>query len=85
MGFRPASRREALLQELCTRCGFCNELDSSALLNMGGVDEVVHAVLVAEGLDPLTCARKTKAYLAQAVEDWLFDPRGRGAKSGLPR
>jgi len=49
------------------------------------VDEVVEAVLVAEGWNPVMCDRKVKAYLAQAVGDWLFDPRGRGARSGLPR
>jgi hypothetical protein len=66
------------------RYGFCNELDSSALIGVDSVDEVVSAVLVAEGWDPVMCDREIKAYLEQAVDDWLFNPHGRGAKSKLP-
>jgi hypothetical protein len=84
MGARPESRREALLWELCGRYGFCNEFDSSALIGVDSVDKVVSAVLVAEGWDPFMCDREIKAYLEQAVDDWLFNPHGRGAKSKLP-
>jgi hypothetical protein len=83
MESRRESRREALLQELCVRYGFCNELDSSALIGADSGDEVVDAVFVAEGWDPVMCDRETKAYLEQAVDDWLFNPRGRGAKSSF--
>lgn len=85
MGSRPESRREALLHELCVRYGVCNELDSSALIGVDSVDEVVSAVLVAEGWDPVMCDPEIKAYLEQAVDEWLFNPHGRGAKSKLPR
>jgi len=61
MGYRPRSRREALLCEL------------------------TEMVLRGEGLDPVMTDRKQSAGVLRMVQDWLFDPRGRGAKSGLPR
>jgi hypothetical protein len=84
MGFRPKTRREALLYELCASYGYCNDLGASALTNIDSANEIVQAILVAEDLDPVTCDRKTEAQLLQVVNDWLFDPHGRGAKSGLP-
>lgn len=44
---------------------------------------MVDAVLSAEGLDPTSCDRATRVVLAKAVDDWLFDPQGRGARSGM--
>jgi hypothetical protein len=85
MGSRPESRRAALLHELCARHGYCNDLDADSFTDARDVDAVVDAVLVAEGLDPATCERATRAPLAEAVNDWLFDPQGRGVRSGLPR
>ena len=85
MGSRPESRREALLHYLCVRYGYCSDLDVAAMTDALSAEEVVEAVLVAEGLDPAKCDAKTRASLAATVDDWLFDPHGRGAKSGLPR
>jgi hypothetical protein len=84
MGSLPDSRRAALLHELCGSLGYCNELSADALTDARSVDEIVDMVLVAEGLDPTMCDRAIRAQLAEAVEDWLFDPRGCGARSGLP-
>lgn len=85
MGSRTESRRAALLDELCRRYGYCNDLDPEALTSAQSANEVIRAVLTAEGLDPVTCDRKTCALLEQVVDDWLFDPHGRGARSKLPR
>jgi hypothetical protein len=48
-------------------------------------DEIVEMVLCGEGFDPLMTDRKFRDPVARMVEDWLFAPRGRGVKSGLPR
>jgi hypothetical protein len=47
-------------------------------------DEITEMVLRGEGLDPVMTDRKQAASVLRTVEDWLFDPRGRGIKSGLP-
>jgi hypothetical protein len=85
MGHRPESRRAALLYELCAGYGYCNSLEADDLTEADNADTVVDAVLTAEGLDPVKCSRRTRAELAEVVDAWLFDPRGRGARSGLPR
>jgi hypothetical protein len=59
MGSRPESRRAALPHELCVQHGYCNDLGADALTDARGVDQVVDAVLIAEGLDPATCDRAT--------------------------
>lgn len=74
-----------MLSELCVRYGYCNDLDPAAIATMQSAGEVVDAVLVAEGNDPSRCDRKTRDGLIRVVDDWLFSPGGRGAKSGLPR
>ena len=45
--------------------------------------DIAEAILRREGLDPVTDRRQYER-VANAVDDWLFNPRGRGAKSGLP-
>jgi len=85
VGSRPESRREALLHELCVHYGYCNDLGAKVLTNARSSEDVVQAVLVAEGLDPATFDRKIQASLLAAVDDWLFDPQGRGGKSKLRR
>jgi hypothetical protein len=85
VGSRPASRRAALLDELCRDLGYCNDLPAESLAGAGCAEEIIDSVLVAEGLDPATCDRATRATLAKVVDDWLFDPQGRGVQSGLPR
>lgn len=48
-------------------------------------DEVVDAVLVVEGLDPGVVDPRQRAQIRAVVVEWLFDPQGKGATSGLPR
>jgi hypothetical protein len=48
-------------------------------------DEVVEAVLVVEGLDPAAVDPNQRAQIRTVVVDWLFDPQGRGERSGSPR
>jgi hypothetical protein len=60
-------------------------MDADALGETRELEEIVHAVLVAEGLDPSNVRPKARSAIAQAVNDWLFDPAGRGARSVLPR
>jgi hypothetical protein len=86
MGYRPKSRREALLHELCARGGYCTTgLTVDDLIDELSSDEITEMVLQGEGLDPATTDRKQSAAVLGIVQDWLFDPRGRGARSGLPR
>ena len=34
-------------------------------------------------IDPALCEKATRRWLMNKVDDWLFEPRGRGASSGL--
>jgi len=64
--------------------GYCNELTAEGLAGADSAEEIADAVLIAEGLDPAMCDRATRAALVEVVDDWMFDPQGRGAQSGLP-
>lgn len=84
---RPTSRRAACRDELCARLGYCGSNDRySTADDLTGetATEVVDAVLVAEGLNPVTADSGQRAQIKAIVYDWLFDPYGRGARSGLP-
>jgi hypothetical protein len=84
MGYRPKSRREALVCELCARGGYCSTgLIADDLTDELSADEITERVLRQEGLDPVI-DDKQRDYVTRMVKDWLFDPRGRGARSGLP-
>ncbi len=86
MGYRPRSRREALLQELCARGGYCSTgLTVDDLTAELSANEITEMVLRGEGLDPVMTDRKQSAAVLRIVQDWLFDPRGRGVRSRLPR
>lgn len=86
MGHRPKSRREALLDELCVKQGYCSsgftEDDLSYDLS---AEEIIDKVLGAEGNNPTMIDGKDKEVLVRMVKDWMFDPGGRGMRSGLPR
>jgi hypothetical protein len=82
----PASRREAALRELCVGLGFCDTgLTPDDLADPIASAEMVDLVLRREGLDPATTRSTLRESVLRVVEDWLFDPNGRGARSGLPR
>lgn len=82
------SRRAACREELCARLGYCGG-DTRWLvesdLDGDSPDEVVDAVLLVEGLDPVMVDSGQRAQIKAVVVDWLFDPAGRGERSGLPR
>jgi hypothetical protein len=86
MGYRPKSRRDALLHELCARGGYCSTgLTVDDLTDELSADEITEMVLRGEGLDPVMGSGKARDEVGRMVKDWLFHPRGRGAKSELPR
>jgi hypothetical protein len=88
MGYRPVSRMDALLEELCARHGWClREDDRNALVADPPREReaVVDSIIRAEFGDSAALDRDTRAWLTAVVEDWLFDPDGRGARSGLSR
>lgn len=60
------------------------QLEAFEQLVSSGADAgaLVDLILVAEGAG-LDHPHRER-YLVRIVEDWLFDPQGRGARSGLP-
>lgn len=87
MAQRPASRMDALLVELCVAHGWClAPSDREVLLasRASDGDTITDAILRAELGQDHTADRKTRAWLKALVDDWLFDPNGRGVSSGLP-
>jgi len=87
MGYHPESLREALLYELCTKLGYCNSLTADDLTSGLDANEIARMVFVAEGMDPEPpmLSKESREPVARMVDDWLFNPNGRGRKSGLPR
>ena len=83
--------REALLIELCVRGGYCSAgLTVDDLAADLTVDEITEMALrgegvLAEGRDLAMGSRAAWDGVVRMVSDWLFDPRGRGVRSGLPR
>ena len=77
---------DALLEELCTKYGWCLEPDDRdrLLQSDGGVDAIADDIVAGELGDAGLCDRKTRSWLTSLIDDWLFDPSGRGAASGLP-
>lgn len=82
------SRTNALLWELCVKYGWCDvryqaEAFHRLVESGAAVATLVDAILLAEGAQLDHPARSE--YLERLVEDWLFDPAGRGARSNLAR
>ena len=77
---------DALLEELCVGYGWCLEPNDYHASEVEVVDRetVIDAILHAEYGDSRAADRATRRWLAALADDWLFDPRGRGASSGLP-
>jgi hypothetical protein len=88
VGYKPTSRVEALLYDLCVTYGYClPRTEEEALLANPppDVDSFVDAVLIADGEDPNLTDKYLRRDLAEVVRDWLFDNgRGKGSRSGLP-
>ena len=88
MASKHGSRRAACREELCVRLGYCGGDDRWSVesdLDGETADAVVDSVLRVEGRDPMTADSRQRAEIKAVVEDWLFDPHGRGERSGLPR
>jgi hypothetical protein len=50
-----------------------------------GADAVVETLIRVEmQMEPVMLDRERRRWLRGKVVDWLFDPSGRGASSGLP-
>ena len=87
MASQQRSRRAACREELCVRLGYCGgdtRWLTEADLDGETPDAVVDAVLVVEGLDPVSVDSRQRAQVKAVVVDWLFDQHGRGERSGLP-
>jgi hypothetical protein len=83
VGYRPKSRRQALLHELCAKHGYCSTgLTVDDLTENLSADEIADLVIRRDGLDPVLDSSH-RDDVAQIVRDWLFDPNGRGARSRL--
>jgi hypothetical protein len=74
-----------LLDELCTTHGWCLSEEHRNTLVAGAHDDrdTIAAAIVQAEFGQADAERE--AWLAPIVDDWLFDPAGRGARSGLPR
>jgi hypothetical protein len=88
VGYKTATRVDALLSELCVKKGFCLPPDAQeALINNppGDRNSFVDAILIADGIDPVLCDKQIRRWVDEAVRDWIFDDGfGKGTRSGLP-
>jgi hypothetical protein len=88
LGYKPGSRVEALLGELCVRYGYCLPPDAQEVLIADpplDADVFVETVLRVEGRDPMAVEARERRELAAVVHDWLDDaPDCKGTRSGLP-
>jgi hypothetical protein len=82
VGYRPRTRREALLIALSDYSG--TGLSTEDLTEDLSAHEIAEMILRREGLDP-AIDRQQYERVVETTIDWLFDRRGRGARSGLPR
>ena len=87
VGYRPKNRMDALLNELCVTHGWwLSPQDKVALIAAEPRDReaLVDSIIRAEFGDSDVRSEDKRAYLMPIVNDWLFDPAGSGARSGLP-
>jgi hypothetical protein len=78
---------DALLEELCVSHGWClREEDRVELIAHCSRDRdaIADAIVRAEFGETGLGDDARRASLLVLVDDWLFDPDGRGARSGLP-
>jgi hypothetical protein len=83
VGSQPGSRREALLYELSDYS--TTALTADDLTGDLSARDIGEMILQREGLDPVMMNQGERERVMRMVTDWLFDPCGRGARSGLPR
>jgi hypothetical protein len=87
VGYPNPTRLNSLLSEICVERGWCLSPEAHNLVERAipdGVDAVVDTIITSElEIDPVLCDKATRRWLRNKIDDWLFDPRGRGASSGL--
>lgn len=88
IGFKNATRVDALLSDLCVRHGVClspDDFDALVRDPPGELDAFVDAILIADGQDPVMADKELRRVLTAALRDWIFDDgHGKGSASGLP-
>jgi hypothetical protein len=88
VGYPDATRMNSLLTEICIERGWCiGGTEDRARVREAvdaGADAVVATLIQIEmQMEPVMLDNETRRWLRAKVVDWLFDPRGRGASSGL--
>lgn len=88
MAYPDATRVHSLLSEICREWGYCLPPGSDERIRGAipeGAEAVVDLIIRIElGIEPVMAAKDTHRCLRDKVVDWLFNPHGRGAASGLP-
>jgi hypothetical protein len=86
VGYKPVSRIDGIFDDLIVRYGWGMYGDSSVLRAdpPNELDAFVDELLRIDGRDPALASKQDRRFLREIVNDWVFDPHGRGAKSGLP-
>ncbi len=88
MGYQDATRLNSLLSQICEESGWCvapADYDEVRRSIDFGAEAVVDTLIRIElEMEPIMCDKETRGWLRAKVVDWLFDPRGRAATSGLP-
>lgn len=86
--YADASRLNSLLSQICIERGWCLSPDGYERVRQAipdGINAVVDTIICIElETDPVLCDKHTRRWLRGKVDDWLFDPQGRGVSSGLP-
>ncbi len=86
MGDKPRTLIDGIFDDLIVRYGWGMYGDSSELRRNPPetVDRFVDQLLAIDGRLPDLVTRADLRLLRETVNDWVFDPSGRGEKSGLP-
>lgn len=86
MGYKPTTRIDGIFDDLIVTYGWGMYGDSSPLRRNPPetLDQFVDELLRIDGRIPEVALREDRRFLESVVNDWIFDPFGRGAKSGLP-
>ena len=86
MGYKPTSRIDGIFDDLVVKQGWGMYGDSSGLRASPPktIDAFVDQLLIIDGRDPASASKADRRLLRAIVNDWIFDPSGPGARSGLP-
>jgi hypothetical protein len=86
VGNKPTTRIDCIFGELIIRYGWGMWGDSSRLRGEppDDVEQFIDELLLIDGRSPIRASREDRRFLRGIVNDWIFEPSGRGVKSGLP-